>query len=373
MIKFFRKIRQNLLMENKTGKYLKYAIGEIMLVVIGILIALQINNWNDTRKLQKQETQILNEIKSDLLQTKEIIERTVTMHKEVIKLTQSLLDAIRDKKNVSDSIYVMFSRAGWDTQIIPKTSSFENLKAMGLNSITNDSIRIEITKIFQLSFANFLHFGNGSENSKFNIAQSIFPYQNKYFEVDFSRQYKSAQNHSDTLNLYRLKISNYDDLLKNNELYKVLQLSMTTRSNKIDVEMRVLEEIYDLVLLIDKELGNPFKGVKSIALSGKTVDEIIAVVKQDKESSGYDISETTINQLGYFYMNTMGQNDNALKLFKLNTELYPDAFNTYDSYGECLLLMGDKESGIKAYKKSLELNPENESAIKVLSELKLEN
>ena len=46
MIKFFRKIRQNLLMENKTGKYFKYAIGEIVLVVIGILIALQINTWN---------------------------------------------------------------------------------------------------------------------------------------------------------------------------------------------------------------------------------------------------------------------------------------------------------------------------------------
>jgi len=44
MIKFFRNIRQNLIMENKTGKYLKYAIGEIVLVVIGILIALQLNN-----------------------------------------------------------------------------------------------------------------------------------------------------------------------------------------------------------------------------------------------------------------------------------------------------------------------------------------
>jgi len=49
MIKYFRKIRQNLLSEGKTGKYLKYAIGEIVLVVIGILIALQINNWNSQR------------------------------------------------------------------------------------------------------------------------------------------------------------------------------------------------------------------------------------------------------------------------------------------------------------------------------------
>ena len=109
MIKFFRKIRQNLLMENKTGKYLKYAIGEIMLVVIGILIALQINNWNDTRKLQKQEIQILNELKSDLLKTKKEIESTVPRHKRIIKSTHWLLAAIRDKKSYSDSIYLTFA------------------------------------------------------------------------------------------------------------------------------------------------------------------------------------------------------------------------------------------------------------------------
>ena len=50
MIKIFRKFRQNLLIENKTSKYFKYAIGEIVLVVIGILIGLSINNWNETRK-----------------------------------------------------------------------------------------------------------------------------------------------------------------------------------------------------------------------------------------------------------------------------------------------------------------------------------
>jgi hypothetical protein len=52
MIKFFRKIRQQLLIENKFSKYLLYAIGEIVLVVIGILIALSINNWNEKRKLK---------------------------------------------------------------------------------------------------------------------------------------------------------------------------------------------------------------------------------------------------------------------------------------------------------------------------------
>ena len=66
MIKFFRKIRQKLLSENKFSKYLIYAIGEIVLVVIGILIALSINNWNEKRKIRDSEIIYLNNIKRDL-------------------------------------------------------------------------------------------------------------------------------------------------------------------------------------------------------------------------------------------------------------------------------------------------------------------
>ena len=66
MIKFFVKIRQNLLSEGKTGKYLKYAIGEIILVVIGILIALSINNWNENRKQKIAEQEILKGLQKEL-------------------------------------------------------------------------------------------------------------------------------------------------------------------------------------------------------------------------------------------------------------------------------------------------------------------
>jgi hypothetical protein len=66
MIKLFKNIRKNLLMENKTSKYLKYAIGEIILVVIGILIALQINNWNELRKNESKILSILKEVQNDL-------------------------------------------------------------------------------------------------------------------------------------------------------------------------------------------------------------------------------------------------------------------------------------------------------------------
>jgi Family of unknown function (DUF6090) len=66
MIRFFRQLRQNLLMENKTSRYLKYAIGEIILVVIGILIALSINNWNNDRLIKKEVVNYLTQIKGEL-------------------------------------------------------------------------------------------------------------------------------------------------------------------------------------------------------------------------------------------------------------------------------------------------------------------
>ncbi|WJJ95838.1 DUF6090 family protein [Algibacter luteus] len=66
MIKFFRKIRKNLLSENKFSKYLLYAIGEIVLVIIGILIALQINNKNEQRKTENKIVSILKEVQNDL-------------------------------------------------------------------------------------------------------------------------------------------------------------------------------------------------------------------------------------------------------------------------------------------------------------------
>ena len=79
MIKFYRKVRQNLLLEGKTGKYFKYAVGEIILVVIGILIALQINNWNEKKKLEAKThdyyLQLLDDLNSDILFAKQTIEK----------------------------------------------------------------------------------------------------------------------------------------------------------------------------------------------------------------------------------------------------------------------------------------------------------
>lgn len=83
MIKFFRKIRQNLLLENKTGKYLKYAVGEIVLVVIGILIALQINTWNDIKKDKVIEQQLLTSLLEEFRANLKILENTIQLNERI--------------------------------------------------------------------------------------------------------------------------------------------------------------------------------------------------------------------------------------------------------------------------------------------------
>ncbi|OIQ36464.1 MAG: hypothetical protein BM563_10820 [Bacteroidetes bacterium MedPE-SWsnd-G1] len=103
MIKFFRKIRQNLLMENKTGKYLKYAFGEIILVVIGILIALSINNWNQKKIEKKQIRNIYIRIVQDFNNTASEIERDIKNMDILYPLMQNILNGDVERDSLLSS------------------------------------------------------------------------------------------------------------------------------------------------------------------------------------------------------------------------------------------------------------------------------
>ena len=100
-----------------------------------------------------------------------------------------------------------------------------------------------------------------------------------------------------------------------------------------------------------------------------SLDGIIKLIKTEREKgdqSLYNTSEAEINSFGYMLMKSKKLND-ALTIFSLNTEFYPTGFNTFDSLGECLFFLDKKEEGLKAYRKSLELNPQNDNAKKILS------
>ncbi len=153
MIKFFRKIRQNLLMENKLGKYLLYAIGEIFLVVIGILIALQINNQNEVRKNKSYEAQYLVGIKSNIdqdINELEIhfVEDTIMFDSNTYLIRTCNSDSAKSKtKEILSNIYSAFDINWFEGQNV----IFEDMKSSGkMHLIQSDSIRLKIQIYYRL-------------------------------------------------------------------------------------------------------------------------------------------------------------------------------------------------------------------------------
>ncbi|NRD21844.1 hypothetical protein HNV10_01235 [Winogradskyella litoriviva] len=378
MIKFFRKIRKNLLSEGKTGKYFKYAIGEIVLVVIGIVIALQINNWNEKRKsdniLENYYHQIVTELAKDYNRIHYDLNNLeanylVTYNEFVKKLpTQKSPKAIiisSEKLEYTTPVYTNFN-----------TNTIATLQATGDIKLMPTDIR---NKLIELKNDQDRTYKASKENYDYFLKEI-----GRATALGYNPNFISL-NGTNTVNeqLYRdLEIEdNYSEIaliIVSSYFAKNLGELDTFRSLK-----SIQEDANSLFLLINEELGNPYKDIERVTRkyktldkllnTGKTSDEIIAVIKaQDREDPEYNISERYINSVGYYYLNTLKQQEDALKIFKLNIELYPESWNPYDSYGEGLLHIGDKERAIKFYKKSLELNPDNENAIKVLKELGIE-
>jgi CubicO group peptidase (beta-lactamase class C family) len=92
-------------------------------------------------------------------------------------------------------------------------------------------------------------------------------------------------------------------------------------------------------------------------------------LRENKIDSGYDFSETEFNLLGYELLDGENKIDDALEIFKLNTQLYPTSSNTFDSLGEAYLKKGDKEAARASYQKAVELDPSNLNAAKILKKL----
>ncbi len=104
MIKFFRHIRQSLIQKNQMGKYFKYAIGEILLVVIGILIALQINNWNEKRKTNLKEQFLLSSLRQELIHNLKELEYVIDINHNNIERAGEFASVLSPKKtNISDA------------------------------------------------------------------------------------------------------------------------------------------------------------------------------------------------------------------------------------------------------------------------------
>jgi len=177
MIKFFRRIRQKLLTENKTSKYLLYAIGEIILVVVGILIALQINNWNENQKLKSEGIKLLQNFKISIEADTVRVNAYINIFSYVEKDINSILRHMDEDLPYHDSLSFSNSTAIWWPRIDQEI--FATLTSTDLNNISNDTLKKEITSyysyangIFESSierYANYVEEGvKNVFNSRFN-------------------------------------------------------------------------------------------------------------------------------------------------------------------------------------------------------------
>ena len=241
MINFFRRIRKKMAVDNKPLKYMRYAVGEIILVVVGILIALQINNWNEDRKQKIQEHHILAILLKDLYladnKSRDLIDKEFIIFNTLENFLGS--PAQRNELIHHPEVDSIFAHLIWGSVglEIPLINSYRDLKNAGeTNLISNERIR-----------------------SHFTTLEDRFTNLKKILQDRLSVQEKNIDN-------YILKNMNFVPLLKNSarnynidygepnnytELFEN-QFIINSIASKLDITNEVLDERYNLQKEIDK-------------------------------------------------------------------------------------------------------------------------
>ncbi|MEO1624942.1 MAG: hypothetical protein AAFV25_07275, partial [Bacteroidota bacterium] len=142
MAKIFRKNRQRFLTEKRIKKYLTYAVGEIILVVIGILVALQINSISEDRQRAKLEKILLQQVKFEIQEVYEDVWRDAAKLEMGFKSHYEIIDVIEKDQPYTDSLCFDFYLIKMDEYIFPTNAAYTRLTEEGLDIIQNDTIRM---------------------------------------------------------------------------------------------------------------------------------------------------------------------------------------------------------------------------------------
>ena len=152
MAKLFRKVRQKLIAEKKLQNYLLYALGEILLVVIGILLALQINSMSQDRQRAKLEKVLLAQAKFEILETYKDVWRDMGVLEMGDRSHREILQHFADDKPYADSLCFDFYWITKDEYVYPPNASFGRLKEEGLDIIKDDTIRLLLQSLYEGRF-----------------------------------------------------------------------------------------------------------------------------------------------------------------------------------------------------------------------------
>ena len=240
MIPFFRKIRKTLADDNKPIKYFRYAIGEIILVVIGILIALSINNWNENRKRQNEELILLADVKNNLEMTLTSFRSDTIYNANTIVQYHKIENYIDNDLPYSielDSVFGILTF--WNGPTIT-ASAYNSLQSKGLDLIKNEALKQDIINMYDEVLKELF---TDYENAESKLSEIIV-------DPFFVKHVKRLNNKS--LNLARP--NDFESLKKNQEFSNILSAIIRQRKKGIIYYAVVMNQIETLIDEIENEI-----------------------------------------------------------------------------------------------------------------------
>lgn len=251
MANFFRRVRQQLFAKNRFTKYIIYAIGEIFLVVIGILIALQVNNFNEQRKSDVKGKKYLVSMKNELLNNLEIVKREIENlnngikgQQELISLINSEIDTVSEIE-LSKIIATSFSNV---FELRYQDGTFkELLYSGGLISINSDSIKNEVT-----SWEGRMIAVRKQEKGVYDAREKIIDYMidNGIFKIMLDDV--GASNHFQIRK--SIKRNSSKVLLKSQKFENLLSYHIALNISQKSYYKRLKNDINNLLRMVKREL-----------------------------------------------------------------------------------------------------------------------
>jgi len=224
-------------MENKTSRYFKYAIGEIILVVIGILIALQINNWNENRISSNKETIVLANIHKEFIQNKKQLDSVVKQHQFVHSNTKKIISLFPIKKKPKQSVLDSLSvQLYWSYGGVTFNPSQTSIKALSSTS-SFDIIKNKNLRNLLISWNDLIIDYQEEEIQSRTFMRNVYdPYMSKHFDFYFS--FKDPRN-----DFNALQTLEFEYLVKNtHDLVDQILVS----SGELQIVQETLDKIIEL-------------------------------------------------------------------------------------------------------------------------------
>lgn len=240
MIKFFRRIRFDLMENNKTSKYFKYAIGEIVLVVIGILIALQINNWNEQRLRRSEELTLLFDIQRNL-ETMQVDFKKDTLFNASAILQYERINYFIDNdlpySTALDSVFGILTF--WRSPYITATA-YNSLQSKGLDILKSDELKNDIIHLYEVDLKKLTQdYEEGENQLHKNITE---PYLVK----------KVKRLHKQSMRMARP--NDFEQLKKDEEFSNILSYIIRQRKRGIELYHQVMLNMNVLIEEIKQEI-----------------------------------------------------------------------------------------------------------------------